>query len=301
MQREAMKTVLITGATGGIGREAALHLARAGFRVIGTGRGEAGLAALRRDAEALGVTLETARLDVTDEASIRACAERVRELAGGIDVLVNNAGYGLAGPLEEVSDADLRAVFDTNVFGLMAVTRAFLPQLRARKGRVLNVSSVGGRVTFPFFGAYHATKYAVEALSDALRRELAPFGVQVVLIEPGAIRTEFSERSVATLNDRVADTASPYAAIYARAREIQALSDSTAVGPEVIAKVTERAIQARRPAARYIAPFQSRIMVALLTTLPTRWVDAMLRRMLRHEAPASTPAQSVEQPRALAS
>ncbi len=273
------KTVLITGATAGIGKHVALHLARKGHKVFATGRNAAALARLLDEAK--GTALETLQLDVTDAASIAAAKDEVERRTGGagLDVLVNNAGYGIAGPLEEVDESAVRAMFDTNVFGLVAVTRAFLPSMRRRgSGRILNVSSVGGRITFPLFGAYNATKYAVESLSDSLRYELAPFGVQVVLIEPGVIRSEFSDRSMSTLPKPGPE--SPYAAIYARADRIKEQADAQAVGPECIAEAIERAITARRPAARYVAPFRTRILLALVALLPTRWVDAAMRAMV---------------------
>src|SRR5271170_4155342 len=158
------KTVLITGATTGIGKHAAIALARKGHRVFATGRNATALERLVADAAT--PNLETLRLDVTDTGSIAEAAREVgrRTDGEGVFALVNNAGYGLAGPLEEISDANLRAQFDTNVFGLMAVTRAFLPRMRERgAGRIVNVSSSGGRVSIPFFGAYHASKFAVEA------------------------------------------------------------------------------------------------------------------------------------------
>jgi short-subunit dehydrogenase len=289
------KTILITGATKGIGRHAALYLARKGHRVIATGRDEAALATLRDEAQ--GTTLETLRLDVTDAASIAAAkAEVDRRTDGrGLDALVNNAGYGIAVPLEMIDDADLRAQFDTNVFGLVAVTRAFLPQMRERgEGRVVNVSSVGGRITLPFFGAYNATKYAVESMSDALRLEMAPFGVHVVLIEPGVIESEFSKTSFDLLGKYRA-SASPYSFVLERAERIKQQSDATAVGPECVARAMERAITARRPAARYVAPARTRALLAMKALLPTRWMDAMMgaivgltrRRRLAHAAATS--------------
>src|SRR5688572_2228340 len=156
-------TILVTGSTSGIGKHAALHLARRGHTVIATGRNEGALAKLA--GEAPGLSLSTVRLDVTDARSIAEAAKEVDRLTGGrgVDVLVNNAGYGLAAPVVELRDEDVRAQFETNVFGLIAVTRAFVPAMIARKrGRVINIGSIGGRITFPMFGAYHATKYAVE-------------------------------------------------------------------------------------------------------------------------------------------
>ncbi|HKA86004.1 MAG TPA: SDR family oxidoreductase [Haliangiales bacterium] len=270
------KTILITGATSGIGKHAALHLLARGHRVIATGRNPGALERLEQE----GPGLEMVRLDVTDPASIAAAAAEIDKLTGGVgvDVLVNNAGYGMAAPLSETTDADLRAQYETNVFGLMAVTRAFLPRMMERRaGRILNVSSVGGRVTFPLFGAYNSTKYAVESLSDALRRELRPFGVEVVLIEPGPIKTEFSNHAMEFVGKYRSDS-SPYAAIYARADEIKRQADGMSAGPEVISRAIEKAILARRPAARYVAPFSSRLLLHFLTLLPTRWVDALITR-----------------------
>jgi NAD(P)-dependent dehydrogenase (short-subunit alcohol dehydrogenase family) len=275
------KTILITGATAGIGRHAALHFAKLGHHVIATGRGAAALAELSKSAVG---KLDTVRLDVTDAASIAAAVVDVDRLTGdhGVDVLINNAGYGLAAPLEEVSETDLRAQFETNVFGLMAVTRAFLPRMRARgAGRIINVSSVGGRVTFPMFGAYHASKYAVEALSDAFRLELAPFGIQVSLIEPGPIRSEFNARSMAII-DRYKSDSSPYAGVYARANEISAQADKMAAGPEATSKAMERAITSRRPYARYVVPFTSRLTLWFLSSLPTGLRDWVMRAFVGH-------------------
>lgn len=271
--------ILITGATAGIGRQSALAFARAGHRVFATGRREAALASLRE--EAAGTALEAIALDVTSAESIANLTREIdaRTSGYGVDILVNNAGYGLIGPLETITESDLRAQFETNVFGLMAMTRAFLPQMRARRsGRILNVSSMGGRVTLPFFGAYNATKYAVESLSDALRNEVAGFGVKVVLIEPGAIHTEFSDRAMETVGKyRGAD--SPYGAVLTRADELRARADSTAVGPEHVVRAIERATYSRWPSARYVVPFRTQIVLALFAWLPTRWMDGILRAL----------------------
>jgi NAD(P)-dependent dehydrogenase (short-subunit alcohol dehydrogenase family) len=290
------KTILITGATAGIGRHAALHLAHRGHRVIATGRNEDALAALRAEAESDGVTIDTLRLDVTDPASIEAAETLVDRLTEGhgLDVLVNNAGYGLAGALAEVSDADLRAQFDTNVFGAMAVTRAFLPaMIRRGGGRILNVSSIGGRVTFPMMGAYHASKYALEALSDALRLELAPFGIDVVLIEPGPIDTNF----LARMND-AADPyrteASLYAGAFPQIDAIERRTTEMSGGPEPVSRAMARAIATRRPRARYVAPASSAVGLALVRMIPTPWRDGLFRLLFglrRHRlAPAGAPA-----------
>lgn len=268
-------TVLVTGATSGIGREVAVALAARGYRVFATGRDPAALAALA------GPNVTAIRLDVTSADSIAAAAAEVdaRTDGAGLDVLINNAGYGWAAPAVEMSDADLRAMFDTNVFGLMAVVRAFAPKMIARgSGRILNVSSVGGRMTFPLFGGYNGSKYAVESLSDALRLELGPLGVKVVLIEPGGIRSNFAATSMKGVA-RYRSDGSPWAGVYQRAEAFLARAEANAAGPEVITRIVERAITARRPAARYVAPFAARVQLWLMATLPTRWTDALLSRM----------------------
>lgn len=300
----ATQTILITGATAGIGRETALHLARRGHFVIATGRNDDALAALKRDAGP--ARLEVFRLDVTDPASIAHALVAVDRLTcgRGIDTLVNNAGFGIAVPVAEISDADLRAQFDTNVFGLVAMVRAFVPQMRARgRGRIINVSSIGGRMTIPFFGAYNGTKHAVESLSDAMRCELRPFGIDVSIIEPGGIRTNFAKTTVETASGyRRAD--SPYATAYARYVALAKRSDDFAPGPLVIARAIERAATARRPRARYVAPFfGGRLLLALVRALPTRLLDWLFAQALglTKKKLAATTLPDKKQPRVLAS
>lgn len=273
------KTILITGATSGIGRHAALHLARLGHQVIATGRNQDALQALTVEAD--GLRLSALRLDVTDQASISAAVAHVDEMTGGygLDVLVNNAGYGMLAPLSEISDADLRKQFDTNVFGVMAVTRAFLPAMVERRdGRIVNVSSVGGRITFPFAGAYSASKYALESMSDALRIELGGFGIGVVLVEPGPIKTGFAETSMGHVS-RYDRPDSPYAAVLERAGELREQTDRMSVGPEVVSRAIERAALSRRPAARYVAPFRSLLMLGVIKAMPLRLSDYLMRRV----------------------
>jgi NAD(P)-dependent dehydrogenase (short-subunit alcohol dehydrogenase family) len=274
-----MKTFLITGTTTGIGRITAIHLARRGHRVFATGRNQQALAEVAR--EAAGLPLETVYLDVTDAASIAAAHDEIQRLTkgAGVDVVVNNAGYGKAGPLEEVSDAELRGQYETNVFGLVAVSRAFLPDLRRNGGRLINVSSVGGRMTFPFMGAYNSTKYAVESLSDALRAELAPAGIDVVLIEPGPIRTEFNNTFIKDV-ERYRRPDSPYETAFQKMDKVLRSFERFSVGPEVIARVIERAATVRRPRARYIAPFTSALSLYFVRAMPTRLADWVMRTFL---------------------
>ena len=282
------RIVLVTGATTGIGRFIALDLAARGHRVFATGRNPGALAELGSEASGRKLPLTVAELDVTSTESIARLAATIRaQTAGhGVDVVINNAGYGQGGALLDLSDETLRAQFETNVFGLMAVTRAFTPEMIARgRGWIVNVSSVGGRVTFPFFGAYHASKYAVEALSDALRAELHPLGVRVSLVEPGPIRSEFSERAFGSLP---ASDGSSYAGSYALAGGIRTATDRASFGPEHVARAVRLAIGSRFPRARYVAPWFLAMPLALLPLVPTRVLDALFRRAfgLRRTAPA---------------
>jgi len=270
------KIILITGATAGIGRVTALHLAKLGHHVIATGRREAELAKLAD--EARGLRLDTRVLDVTSPASIARAVTAVDELTAGhgLDVLVNNAGFGVLGPASEITDAQMRGVYETNVFGLMNVTRAFLPRMRDRRaGRIINVSSMGGRMTLPYFGVYSSTKYAVESLSDALRYELRPFGIDVVLIEPGVIRTNFEATAVSDLD---AFAASPYGPAIAKYEEMSRTADRFASEPIVVARAIARAATTRRPAARYVTPRTSHVVLWASALLPTRLWDWLVRK-----------------------
>ena len=273
------RIALITGATAGIGRHAALYLAARGFRVIATGRNGEALSELTVEAEG---DLTPLRLDVTDQASIDSAVEVVERITNGhgVDVLVNNAGYGDIAPMETTTDKDLRAVFDTNVFGLMAVTRAFLPRMRERgAGRIVNVSSLGGLFTLPLFGAYNATKHAVESMSDAMRIELRPFGIEVSLIEPGPIRTKFSTTSLKSV-ERYQD-GSPYAPVLERFADLTRRTDRMAPGPRATSRAIHHAAASRWPRPRYKLTLSSRLTVAFLRAIPTRLSDAILRRVLR--------------------
>jgi len=272
-----MKTILLTGASSGIGRDTALALARAGHRVLVAARRLPALETLRREAP----SLEVLSLDLDDPASIAALAAEVdhRTSGRGVDVLINNAGYATAGALAELDDAALRAQFETNVFGLMSLTRALVPAMIDRgAGTIINVSSVSGRIPAPILGAYHASKYALEALSDALRMELAPFGVQVAVIEPGTIRTEFASRAMAEAT-RERTTASRYARVYERAAQLERRFDRLAGGTAPVVRAITRAVSAKRPRARYVAPRSFALMIALVRLLPTCWVDGAMRRM----------------------
>ncbi len=265
--------ILITGATSGIGLATARHLAAAGHRVFATGRNERLLAEIHGSAP----NLEALRLDVTDDASVRAAAAEAlaRTNGRGVDVVVNNAGYGKVAAIAEVTDDEMRGQYETNVLGPVRVVRAFMPQLAANRGRVINVTSVGGQVTFPFMGIYGSTKFALEAISDALRFEVAPFGVKVVVVEPGPVRTAFED--TATAEARHAASGSAFALLFERMPEIMGRFASASVGPEVLARVIERAATEAAPAARYTDTLRSRATILLFRFLPSALSDALYR------------------------
>jgi NADP-dependent 3-hydroxy acid dehydrogenase YdfG len=270
--------VVVTGASSGIGRATATELARRGHVVFATARREevlASLAATTPGVQAVG-------LDVTDEDSVRRAWAKIEAGAGraGVDVLVNNAGFALAGPVETLDGSDVRRQFDTNVFGLLTMTRAALPAMRARgSGRIINVSSLVGRTTFPGMGVYGATKYAVEALSDALRQEVAGFGVQVVIIEPGFVATSLGESA-----DARPGTARPapdaYASMLAAGEKYLARQVAGGIAPERVAVVIANAAERSRPRPRYVVPTRARPLIALLTSLPDRLADRAKQRAL---------------------
>ena len=271
------KIVLITGATAGIGRKTALYLANQGHHVIATGRKVAELATLKT--EAGGAKLDTLVLDVTSATSIASAVSAVSALTDGkgLDVLVNNAGFGVLGPTSEISDSEMRRQYETNVFGLMAVTRAFLPKMREnRSGRIINVSSVGGRMTLPYFGVYNSTKYALESLSDALRYELRPFGIEVSLIEPGVIRTNFEATAVSGLATM---TDTPYSGALGKYEQMSKMADRFASNPIVIAKAISRAVNARRASARYVAPWSTNFVLFFKAIAPTFVWDWAMRKV----------------------
>lgn len=279
--------ILITGATSGIGRHAALHLAGLGHHVFASGRNLTALQDLKRESELAGYSLDILELHVDHAESRQQCAQSIHQHTRGygLDILINNAGYGQMGPIELVSAEQLRAQFETNVISVVEMIRLFIPAMRKRgKGRVINVSSIGGRVTFPFAGAYHASKYALEALSDALRIELNPFGIKVILIEPGPIRTQFAQTGLASLpngDDAVTDH---YRHILQRAEQIQHTMDRYAASPRATSKALEMAIHARWPSDRYVAPSSNRLIIWLIKCLPSRFLDWCYKLLLTRKA-----------------
>jgi len=293
------ETVLITGGTDGLGRAAAILFASEGYRVFAAGRNAEKRAALEQFAEEKSLTLETLDLDVTsDESASRAVAE-VERRAGPVDVLVNNAGIAIAAVMEEVSVDDLRKQFETNVFGGVRMTQRVLPAMRERRsGRIINMSSVAGRVSNPLFGPYSGSKHALEAISDAQRMEVAPFGIRVVLIEPGFIATNIN-RAAAELSSRYMKNAatSPYARAYLSVlKMVQKRVASSKTTPEDCARVILRAVRAPNPRARYAVTREAQITIALRWLLSDRRMDKMTMRALGldRDADEAGSAQSVQ-------
>jgi NAD(P)-dependent dehydrogenase (short-subunit alcohol dehydrogenase family) len=279
---EPSKAVLITGCSSGIGRATALRLARGDWRVYATARRPETLGDLRE------AGCDTLALDVTDEQSMRSAVERVQAEAGAVGVLVNNAGYSQGGAIETVPLDAVRRQFETNVFGLVRLTQLALPAMRAQRwGKVVNVGSMGGRVSFPGAGHYHATKHALEAISDALRFELRGFGIDVILLEPGLITTEFAETASASIAAAQAREDDPYARFNAA---VGAMTTGAyegpmrllGAGPDRVAKAIERAISRRNPPARITITPSAKVVLALRRMLPDRTWEAAMRAQVAH-------------------
>lgn len=274
----APKAVLITGCSSGIGRATALRLAEHGFRVYATARKRESLG------ELAGKGCKTLSLDVTDERSMAAAVKEVEADAGAVDVLVNNAGYSQSGAIEAVPMDRVRAQFETNVFGPTRLTQLVLPGMRRKGwGRIINLSSMGGRLVFPGGGYYHGTKYALEALSDALRFEVRGFGIHVVLIEPGLIKSGFSEAAVTAMGAPKAGDGDVYAGFHEAVA--RATKESYEKGPlarlsgtpDDVAKVIEKAIEEKSPRARYTVTGSAKLLIKQRALFSDRAWDRFLR------------------------
>jgi NAD(P)-dependent dehydrogenase (short-subunit alcohol dehydrogenase family) len=270
--------ILITGCSSGIGRATAEHLARGGHTVYATGRRLDSLAGLER------AGCRTLALDVLDDASMQAAVDVVQDAHGAVGALVNNAGYGVSGAIEALSMDAVRTEFETNVFGYVRMAQLVLPGMRrAGRGRIVNVGSVAGRVTLPGAGAYAASKYAIEAISDALRFEVRGFGVEVIVIEPGPIRTEFTSSANAALAQA---EPGPYADYHGAVAKADAETDESFIAgkPEHVARAIERALTVRRPRPRYRVTPIARVLPKVRGLLGDRGFDALLRTQIK--APA---------------
>jgi NAD(P)-dependent dehydrogenase (short-subunit alcohol dehydrogenase family) len=272
------KAVLITGCSTGIGRATAERLARGGMTVYASARRLESI----EDLKAAGC--RTLALDVTDEGSMRAAVEEVERAEAAVGVLVNNAGYSQNGAVETVPLDEVRRQFETNVFGLLRMCQLVLPGMRRQgHGRIVNVSSMGGKLTFPGGGIYHATKHAVEAISDAMRFEVKGFGVDVTVIEPGLIRTSFGETSVASVPQEEGPYAEFNTAVAAAtAGAYDGPLGRLGGGPEAVAEVIEKAITARRPRTRYKVTASAHLLMAQRALLPDRAWDAVVGTSFPH-------------------
>ena len=273
---EPSKAVLITGCSTGIGRATAERLADNGHTVYATARRLESIA----DLEQRGC--KPLALDVTSEESMTAAVAAVEQAEGAVGALVNNAGYSQSGAIEDVPMDQVRRQFETNVFGLIRMCQLVLPGMRRQQhGRIVNVSSMGGKLVFPGGGIYHATKHAVEAISDALRFEVRAFGIGVAIIEPGLIRTQFGETAVGSISEAQTDDGA-----YASFNEAVAKTTAEAydgpmaklgAGPEAVAKAIERAIDSRRPKPRYVVTASARVSLGIRRLMTDRGWDLMMR------------------------
>ena len=278
---EAQEIVIITGASTGVGAATARELARQGFHV---------LAGVRRDQDAdaiRGPGVEPLIIDITNPAQIRALATRVQEDPQGrpLRALINNAGVAVNAPVEVFSINEWRSLFEVNFFGHIAVTQALLPALIRSRGRIINISSVGGKIAMATYGPYGSTKFALEAVSDSLRREIAPLGVQVVVVEPGAVRTAIGDKAIDKAQ-KLALTMRPeqrehYSGLmHAITAQVESAMKS-ALPAEAAARVIAKAVTARKPRTRYTVGLQTAIMTRLVRILPDKMLDFLLAAVLR--------------------
>jgi NADP-dependent 3-hydroxy acid dehydrogenase YdfG len=267
---------LVTGATGGIGEATAYGLQGRSYEVFATGRNPQALAALRSRG------LQARTLDITDEGAVARLVDEIETDYGGVDVLVNNAGVGFASPLEQAALSDLRSIFETNVVAMLRLSQAVLPGMRARRtGTIVNIGSTGGRFTTPCAGAYHISKYSVEALSLALRAEVKQFGVRVVLIEPTGVRTKFSQVQL-TARPSGADE-DPYGEFKRRYAEItcaMAEMPFVSIDADTVGRAIVRAVEAKNPKPRYIVGASGKASVLVRLLLTDRMWDRLLMKGL---------------------
>ncbi|WFE19899.1 oxidoreductase [Solwaraspora sp. WMMD937] len=268
------KVAVVTGASSGIGEATARKLRAMGYHVYAVAR------RLDRITPLADVGIRPVRADITDDAALVDLVKQVLAESGRVDVLVNNAGYGSFGAVEDVPLDEARRQFDVNVFGLARLTQLVLPQMRRQgSGRIVNISSIGGKIHEPLGGWYHATKFAVEGLSDSMRMELAPLGIDVVVIQPGAIATEWP--AIAGQHLLATSGRGPYADQAALGAAILAVEDGPASPPSVVADAVARAVRARRPRTRYPVGRAARVILAARRILPDRVFDRFVRTMLR--------------------
>jgi len=276
-----MRSVLVTGASTGIGRATALRLDASGWQVFAGVRKEADGESLHADASP---GLVPVILDVTDPEQIAAAAARIEAKSkGGLDGLVNNAGVAVPGPLETIPLEDLRHQLEVNLVAYVAVTQAMLPQIRRAEGRVVFLSSIGGRIAFPFGGPYHASKFATEAIGDVFRQELRPWGIKVAIIEPGSIDTPIWGRGqdkAAEIEARSPQTGLLYGAAIEKFRKLIEDTAERGIPPEKGAKVIAHALESSRPKTRYLVGLDAKVQARIKPWIPTRLFDRIVARQL---------------------
>jgi NAD(P)-dependent dehydrogenase (short-subunit alcohol dehydrogenase family) len=276
-----MRSVLVTGASTGIGRATALRLDGSGWRVFaGVRKPEDGESLRGEASERLTAVL----LDVTEPEQVAAAAEQVeRESPDGLDGLVNNAGVAVPGPLETMPLEDLRHQLEVNLVAYVAMTQALLPQIRKAEGRVVFLSSIGGRIAFPFGGPYHASKFATEAVGDVFRQELRPWGIKVALIEPGSIDTPIwgrGERKAEEIEAKSPQTNLLYGAALEKFRKVIEDTAERGIPPEKVAKAIAHALESSRPKSRYLVGLDAKLQARLKPLIPTPVFDRIVARQL---------------------
>jgi NAD(P)-dependent dehydrogenase (short-subunit alcohol dehydrogenase family) len=277
MRSLADQVVIITGASSGLGEATARRLARGGAKLVISARRSERLETLARELDPSGRSVLAVAADVTDGAGRQRLVDGALQKFGRIDALVNNAGYGTRGPVELVPVELIRRNYETNLFSLIALTQLVIPHLRERgAGRIVNIGSVAGRIARPLSSIYDSTKHALEAITDGLRGELAPFGIDVVLIRPGFILTGFVD-AANKASEPVTESAGPYAPYFEGFRAGYQRLLNMAGQPDDIARLVEKALTARRPAPRYAAPAHAKLFLFLKWLLPGRVIDWMVR------------------------
>lgn len=266
-----MKTVLVTGASSGMGKETAKKLLEEGYTVYVAARRVEKM----RELEELGAT--TLAMDVTKDADIVAVVERITEEQGGIDILINNAGFGMYGAMEDTSIDDARYQFEVNLFGLARLTQLVLPHMREQHaGKIVNMSSMGGKIYTPLGSWYHATKHALEGWSDCLRMELAPFGIDVIVIEPGIMATEFGDVMMGPMLERSGSSAYAELAQKIAKATRDSYKSGNASPPSVVANTIAKALEAKRPKTRYVVGKMARPLITLRKWLGDRAFDKVI-------------------------
>lgn len=280
-QDETERVALVTGTSSGFGLLTAVELARRGWRVIASMRDPAGQGALLERAAEAGVAplIEVVALDVTDGEAIGRVAADALARYGAIDALVNNAGFAVGGFVEEVAMDDWRRQMETNFFGLVAMTRAVLPAMRERgAGTIVNIGSVSGRVGFPGYAPYAASKFAVEGFSESLRHEMSPYGVRIVLVEPGAYKTPIWSKGLSNIS---AIPGSPYAAALQKVLGYSQKAAAAAPDPQQVAELVGRIVGARSPRLRFTLGRGSSLLLGAKALLPWAWFERIIRQALR--------------------